>query len=127
MRSSSRAICARARFVIGPVPIARADVGELAQEPPSFRRRHRIIGKAIAEIGHREVEPIGELAGAGDRLGQIAKKSAGHVGRRLEVPLGVGRQEAARLGDGGLVPDAGKHVEDFPLLQLGMANAVGGE
>ena len=61
----------------GPVPFARADVGELAQERHlRFARRHRIVGKAIAEIGHRELQPIGELARPRDGIRHDRRNSA---------------------------------------------------
>ena len=58
----ARDLRARA-IVIRPVALARADVGDLAQERRlRLAGRHRVVGKAVAEIGHRVLQPIGELA-----------------------------------------------------------------
>ena len=48
--------------VVRPVSLARADVGDLPEKRClRFARRHRVVGKAVAEIGHRDT--------AGDRPG----------------------------------------------------------
>ena len=91
----ARDLRARA-VVIRPVALARADVGDLAQERAlRFAGRHRVVGKAVAEIGHRVLQAIGELARARDRAGMIAEQRR-HLGRRLQVALGVRREAAAR-------------------------------
>ena len=79
-----------------PVAIARADV----RQPSKERRlglpgRNRVLRKAVAEIGQREIEPLGQRLGAGERLRQI-REHARHELRRLQIPLGVGRQPPAR-------------------------------
>ena len=56
--------------VVRPVALARADVGDLPEERDlRLAGRHRVVGKAVAEIGHRVLQPIGELARARDAPG----------------------------------------------------------
>ena len=53
----------RARSSIRPISFARARLRDLPEKRRHrFSRRHRVIGKPVAEIGHRVCEPIGELA-----------------------------------------------------------------
>ena len=90
-------------------------------------RRQRIVGKAVAEIGQREVEPLRELARAVERLGQVGEELR-HLARRLEVPLAL-RARAA-------VPRASSVVwwrmqvrTSYSSLSFarGVAHAVGGD
>ena len=114
-------------IVVRPVALARADVGDLAQERRlRLPRRHRIVGEAVAEIGHRVVEPIGQLARRRDRVRQIGEELR-HLRRRLQVALGVARQALPGAMDVGLVADAGEDVEQRPILRRGEADAVGRE
>ena len=53
---------------------ARARQSASAQERRSLARRHGIVGEAVAEIGHRVLQPIGELA-SGRRLRMIANSA----------------------------------------------------
>ena len=90
----ARDLRARA-VVVRPVALARADVGDLPQERDlRFAGRHRVIGKAIAEIGHRVVQAIGQLARARGRAGLIAEHRR-HVRGRLEIALRIRREAAA--------------------------------
>src|SRR5690606_28898030 len=36
---------------------------------------HRVLRKAVAEIGERELEPLGQRLGAGERLRQIGEQA----------------------------------------------------
>ena len=56
--------------------------------------------------------------------GMIAKERR-HLGRRLEVALGVRRQAAAGRGEIGVMVDAGEDVEQRPLGRRREADAVG--
>ena len=109
------------------VALAGADVGDLAQERRlRLPRRHGIVGKAIAEIGHRVVEAIGELAGGGHGLRPI-REQLRHLRRRLQVALGVVREALAGTVDVGLVADAADDVVERPILRRREADAVGRE
>ena len=112
-------------IVIRTIALARAEVGQLAEKRAvRLARRHRIVGKAIAEIGHRVVEPLAERLGRGERRGQIAKQPR-HLFGRLQIPLGIARELLPCLRERGLVVDAGEHVEQRPLGRIGEAHAVG--
>jgi hypothetical protein len=51
-------------IVIRAIAVTRADVGHRTQKGlHRFARRHRIFRKAIPEIRHRELQPIGERVG----------------------------------------------------------------
>ena len=94
-----------------PVPVTRAELGD----PPEkrglrFARRHRVVGEPVAEIGHRVLQPIGELARARHRVGVVVEERR-HVARRLQVAFGIRRQPRAGLHQVGVVVDAGEHVE----------------
>ena len=79
-------------IVIRPIPLARAEIGQLAEKRDvRLARRHRIVGKAIAEIGHRVVEPLAERLGRRQRRGQIAKQPR-HLFGRLQIALGIARE-----------------------------------
>ena len=96
----ARDLRARA-VVIRPVALARADVGDLPQERRlRLAGRHRIVGKAVAEIGHRVLQAIGQRAGARHRVrhdrANSAAISAG--GFRYRSAFGASRRPArARL------------------------------
>ena len=110
-----------------PVALARAHLGH----PPEKRRlrlarRHRVIGKPIAEIRHRVLQAIGQLAGARHRLRQIAEERR-HVGGRFEIALRVRREAPARLREIGVVMDAGEDVEERPLGRRREPHAAGGD
>ena len=114
-------------LVIRPVALARARLRHLAQE-----RRHRLAGrhgvfrKAVAEIGHRVFEPLGQLARAGE---------SPRAGRRTAAPSRRAPSDSARHstsaagppGQRGLVADAGEDVVERPIGRLGEADAVGGD
>ena len=112
--------------VIRPVAIARAGLGDVAEERHlGFAGRHRIRRKAVAEIRHRVFEPLGQRQRSGQRVGAIGKQLRHHLGR-LEIALGVARQPAAGRIERRLVVDAGEHVEERSILGRGKADAVGG-
>ena len=83
-------------IVIRPVPLARAEVGELAEKRRrGFARRNGIFRKPIAEIGHRVLQPLGQRFGRRQRRRQIAEQPR-HLFGRLEIALGVARQGFCR-------------------------------
>ena len=118
----------RARAVVKrTIAIARADVGNLAEERHlRLPRRHRIVGEAIAEIGHRVSRRSASRACAATASGRSAKSSR-HRLRRLQIALGVPRQPPAGACKRRLVPQAREHVEQRPLRRRGEAHAAGGD
>jgi len=112
-------------IVTRAVAFARADVGNLPQERRlRLAGRHRIIGKAIAEIRHRVLQAVGELARPLHRVAAIAKQLR-HLAGRLQIPLGIRRQPAAGLGDGRVMVNAREDVEQRPLDMRREPHAVG--
>ena len=127
MRSSSRSDLRARLVVIGPIPIAGADVGDLAQERRlGLPGRHRVVREPVAEILHRELEPVGQLARGGDGVRQV-REEPGHLRRGFEIALGVGHQPPAGIGQRGVLADTGEHVVQRPLGLGREAHAVGGE
>ncbi len=121
----ARNLRARA-VVIRPIPLARADLRHLPQERRHrLARGHRVVGEAIAEVGHRVAKPIGERRRAGHRLRDVAKELR-HLLARLEEALGVQRQLPPGRLERRLVADAGEHVVERAILRRREAHAVGG-
>ena len=80
----------------------------------------------IAEIGERELQAVGKRFGVGDGFRQVGKKPR-HFLRAFQIPVGVDGEQTAGFLNGGLVADAGEHVERFARFGRGMAHAVGGD
>ena len=112
--------------VIGAVASARPLLGPLAEKGErGLARRHRIVGKAVAQVVEGEDEPLRQLLGVAEKVGSIREEGLHRPGR-LQVPLGVLAQEAPGGGQRLLLADAGEGVEQGPALRVGVANAVGG-
>ena len=88
--------------------------------------RHRILRKAVAEIGHRVFEPLGQRRGAGQRVGAIREELRHRLGR-LQVPLGIAREPPAGGIERRVWCDARQHVEERTVGRLGEPDAVGGD
>ena len=83
-------------IVIRTVAIARADLGHLPQKRRlRLARRHRIFRKAVAEIRHRVLQPIGQRAAAAQAPRGRSRKSAAISRGRLEIAFGVRREPAS--------------------------------
>src|SRR6478736_5323236 len=52
--------------------------------------RHRIIGKMVADVLKRKLEPLGKTQSVREGFGSIAKEPL-HLGRALEMALGIFR------------------------------------
>ena len=81
--------------------------------------------KAVSEIGHRVLEPLGQRRGARQRVGSIRKELHHRLGR-LQIPLGVLREPPPRGVERGAVRDARQHVEQLAVRRRGEPDAVGG-
>ena len=111
----------------GVVSIARAFFGPLAQKGIyGFAGRNGVSGELVAEIGERELEAIGKLAGVSDRLRKIGEQARHFLGA-FQVPLGVDGQQAAGFLNFHFVADAGEDIERFAGMWSGVADAVGGD
>ena len=70
----ARDLRARA-VVIRPVPIPRAHLRDLPEKRRhGFARRHGVLGEAVAQIGHRVLEPIGQRTRSGNGVGTIGEQ-----------------------------------------------------
>ena len=109
-----------------PVAVARADLGDLAQERRlGLAVGDRIFREAITEVVHAELQPIGQFARGVHRGGAIREQPR-HLRRRLEVALGVGGQAPAGSPQREVFANRGQHVEQRPLFGRGKADAAGG-
>ncbi len=112
-------------LVVRPIALARANLRDLPEE-----RRHRlvrwhgIVRKAIAEIGHRVLQPFGQRFGGLERLGKIVEQP-GHLTGRLQIPFGVARQPPTRTIDRRLVTHTGQDIVERAIRRRGEPYAVG--
>ena len=112
-------------IVVRPIPFACARLRDLPQERRHrLAARHGVIGKAIAEVRHRVLEPVGQLARPGDRFGDVGEQACHRVGR-LEIALGIAREPPAGPLERRLVTDAGQHVVERTAGRVGEADTVG--
>ena len=111
--------------VIGPVPIARAHLRDVAEKGGGcFPRRHGIHRKPISQIRHRVFEPLGQRRRSRERVGTIGEQLR-HRFARLEVPLRISCQPPPRGIERRMVPHAREHVEEGTLGRRGTAHVVG--
>ena len=92
------------------VAVAGAAPGQIAQVLEGRRvRGQRKIREAIAEVLQREGQAQGQLAGALQRLRQIAE-ALGHLQPALEIALAVAGQQAPGAIEVGLLAYAREHI-----------------
>ena len=113
--------------VVRPIPIACAKVGHATQERRlCLTGRHRVLRKAIAQVGHRELQAIGQREGTRERL-RLVREQHRHLLARFEIALGIRRQSTTGARQIGVVMDAGEHVEQRTFGRRGEPRSVGGE
>ena len=125
--SSSFSICACAFAVSGRKRVvapfqAILRRNDIADSPS----RQRIVGKAVAEVGQREVERVGERPRAVERLGKIGEER-GHLVGTLHVPLAIDAEEPAGVVDVAPFADAREDVVQLLVLGTRIADAVRGD
>ena len=79
-------------------------------------RRHRLVRVLVGELVEREAAGTGDLHRARDCLGE-GREEAGHLSGRLEVPLGMRREQQARRFQRRVLADAGEHVGERPAFR----------
>ena len=105
------------RISVLGIALLRARPGEIFEMLlGGLARRHRLVGIFVFELAEREAAGLGDLDGAGDRVGK-AREQPRHLRGRLEMPLGIDREPEARFGDGAFLADAGEHVGERPALR----------
>jgi hypothetical protein len=104
---------------------ARADPGQVRQLLlGAAAGAGRLLGILVAERIEAEAATFGDLDRAFDRLGS-APEQARHLGRFLQVALGVGRQAKAGRVDGAVLAHAGERVQERPARGHVHAHVVG--
>ena len=80
-----------------------------------FAGRHRLLGVLVAQLVEREADAVGDLQRARHGL-RVVGEQARHFGAGLQVPLGVGLEAIAGVGNGALLADADEHVGERPAI-----------
>jgi hypothetical protein len=84
-----------------------------------------LVRVLVAELVEAEGAGLGDLDRAGKRPRVIAEEPR-HLGRRLEMPFGIGGEAEARLADRALLADAGQHIGQGPARGVVHGHVVGG-
>ncbi len=101
--------------------------GEIAQMTDRrLARRYRLMRIIVSEVAELERDAIGEPHGLRDGVGRVAEQAC-HLRRRLQVPLGIGFQELARLVDRHMLADAGDDVLKLAPRRLVIEHVVDGQ
>ena len=116
----------RRRHPLAPPP-RRPDPGEMLE----MALRTAPLGHGLArififELIEAEVDRIGEGPGCGDGV-RPALEQPHHLGRRFQVPLGIGVEQIARSRQRHLLADAAHHVLQRAAIGGVVEHVVGGE
>ncbi len=114
------------RDVLAP-PLLRSGPGQMLEmRLRAAPLRHRLARIFVSQLIEAEVQRIGELAGCRNRM-RPASEQPSHFLGRFQMPLGIGVQKEARLGDGRLLADARHHVLKRALLGRMIMDVIGSE
>ena len=110
----------------GPM-FRRALPGEMAE----ILLRSSPLGDAlpgifVTQLVEAEVQGVGERARRGNRV-RPAREQPRHLGRRFQMPLGIGVEEIARGRDRDLLADAGDDVLQRAAVGGVIMDVIGGE
>ena len=83
-----------------------------------------LVGILVAQLVEGEVAARGDLQGPRDGLG-IGPEQPRHLGRRLQVPFGIGLEAEAGLVDAAVLADASHEVEQGLAPGMVQAHVVG--
>src|SRR6266566_1766385 len=89
-----------------------------------FAGGNRVSRKFIAKVRQRVSQPCRKFARVRNRLRQIGKQPS-HLRRRAKVTLIVSLQKPSRRFELAVVANAGKHIEDFAVLEMSVTHSVG--
>ena len=113
--------------VIRPIAVMSARHRDGAQERiVRLSRRQRVVGKAITKIVEGETRTVGQSLGVAKDIGTIGEERL-HVGRTLQVTLGVLREQTSRVLQRGVVSQAGENIHQPPARGPRMEHAVRGD
>src|SRR5207247_11462998 len=94
------------------VPRARAARYQLTQSRERLiAGRERELREAVPEVLQREAEPQGELAGVGERVGEIVEEPR-HLPAAPKPALAVHGEEPAGVIEVGLLTDAREDIRE---------------
>src|SRR5437667_9778206 len=88
--------------------------------------RHMVFGKLVSEIFQCELEPGRKLRCVGEGLRKIRKQLL-HFLRRLQMPLGITRQQASSSCQVAMIANGGEYIAQFTFTWSGITDPVGCE
>jgi hypothetical protein len=116
----------RARHAAG-IACRRADPGQMGELLLGAAAGvGQLLGVFVAELVETEAAAFGDLEGARDRPG-VVPEQARHLGRALEVALGVDLEPEAGLIDGAMLAHATQRVQERPARGRVQAHVVAGD
>ena len=84
----------------------------------------RLMGVLVFQIRQRKIAGIRHLPRGADRMRPLGKQ-AYHLSGRFQVPLGIGLQQKACLGNCRLLADAGHHILQGPPVRRVVEHIIG--
>ena len=88
--------------------------------------RHQLVRVLVAQLVEAERAALGDLYGSREQVGVLGE-AAGDFVERPQVPLGVGKEAPACLGERALRADARQHVLEVAALGHVVMHVVGGD
>ncbi len=86
---------------------------------------HRFVGIFVFQLVEREGASLRDLDAAAKRI-LMAAEEPRHLLRRFDMPLGIGFEAEAGLGNGAFLADAGEHVLKGAAVRGVIERGVGG-
>ena len=117
----------RLRDSVRAPPSRRPDPGQMIE----LCLRTAPVGNVLArvlifQLVEAEIDRVGEFSGRGDRV-RPAREQSGHFLGALQMPLGIGMEDIARLLQRYLLANTAHHVLQRPLGRDMIMNVVGGQ
>ena len=109
---------------ITPFRALPGEIGEMLLR--GLAGRHRLVGIFVFEFFQRKAAGLRNRHAARDRA-RKGRKQPRHLGRRLEVTLGIGGELEACFRDGAFLANAGEDVGERPALRRVIMHIVDGD
>jgi len=84
------------------------------------------LGVFVPQFIKAEIAAVRHLSRGGNCVGPAGEEAL-HLHRAFQMPLGIGVEQVAGGGDGGLVPDRGHHILQGATLGHVVVDVIGGE
>ncbi len=86
-------------------------------------RRHRKVGKGVAQVLQGEVQPVGDPFRIRKGFGEVCKEGL-HFLRPFDMPFAVGAEPAPRRIQVSVLPEAGEDIHHLGIGRRGVEDAV---